>query len=183
MFPRLFSITRCMTVAALVAPVLLTAPSEASQRDKAFFKRVSGNWQGPGEIVAGKYKGTKFVCKLSGDALSAKGVGLKLDGNCRVGVFSQPMSATITKNGSTYTGKFLAGANGKGLDIRSGAVSGDKVVMTINRQKLNGAMIARLVDEKTMNITISVKVEDRMIPVIGMSLNRKTDALAVGSIE
>ena len=49
MFPRLFSITRCMTVAALVAPVLLTVPSEASQRDKAFFKPGSGTGQRQGE--------------------------------------------------------------------------------------------------------------------------------------
>ena len=183
MFSRQSPFIRCMTAAALVASALLAAPVEASQRDRAFFERVSGEWQGPGEIVAGKYKGTKFVCKLSGDALTAKGVGLTLDGNCRVGVFSQPMSATITRTGGTYTGKFLDGADGKGLDIRSGVVSGNKVVMTINRQKLNGAMIARLVDEKTMNITISVKVEDRMVPVIGMSLNRKADAMAVGSIK
>ncbi len=34
-----------------------------------------------------------------------------------------------------------------------------------------------------MNITISVKVEDTMVPVIGVSLNRQMDDIAVGSIE
>ena len=113
----------------------------------------------------------------------ASGLGIQLDGHCRVGVFKQPMSALITRAGGTYKGKFLDGAAGKGLDILSGKVSGDKVVVAINRQKLNGALVARLQDENTMNITISVKVEDKMIPVIGMSLNRKVDTMAVGSIK
>lgn len=34
-----------------------------------------------------------------------------------------------------------------------------------------------------MTVTISVKVEDQMIPVIGMSLNREEDEIAVGSIK
>jgi hypothetical protein len=34
-----------------------------------------------------------------------------------------------------------------------------------------------------MNITISVKVESRMIPVIGLSLDRNLDDIAVGSIK
>jgi len=56
-------------------------------------------------------------------------------------------------------------------------------VVGINRKKLNGAMVARLQNDTAMNITISVKVEDRMIPVIGLSLNRELDANAVGSIK
>ncbi len=44
-------------------------------------------------------------------------------------------------------------------------------------------MIARLQDDQTMNITISVKVEKTMVPVIGVSLNRKVDEIAVGSIK
>ncbi len=38
----------------------------AATRDKAFFESVAGTWKGPGEIVAGKYKGTKFTCNLIG---------------------------------------------------------------------------------------------------------------------
>ena len=34
-----------------------------------------------------------------------------------------------------------------------------------------------------MNITISVKVEETMVPVIGVSLNRQVDTIAVGSIK
>lgn len=93
------------------------------------------------------------------------------------------MSATIVRKGNSYTGKFLDGAEGKGLDVVSGSVAKDKVVVGINRKKLNGAMIARLQGEETMNITISVKVEDTMVPVIGVSLNRQMDDIAVGSIE
>jgi hypothetical protein len=165
---------------ALLAPM---QPAVASPRDKAFFDGAAGAWKGPGEIVAGKYKGTKFTCNLTGEPSADGDAGLKLDGICRVGVFKQPMSAVITQTGATYKGKFLDGADGKGLDIVSGAISGDKIVLGINRAKLNGAMIARMQDTNSMNITISVKVEDTMVPVIGLSLSRDMDQIAVGSIE
>lgn len=169
---------------ATFASAMLTAitPVEAGSRDKAFFKGVAGEWKGPGEIVAGKYKGTKFTCSLSGVA-EDKATGITLDGYCRVGVFKQPMKAVIRSAGRTYQGKFLDGAEGKGLDIVSGNVTSQKMVVGITRAKLNGAMIARLQGENTMTVTISVKVEDQMIPVIGMSLNRETEEVAVGSIK
>lgn len=169
--------------ATVVGLTAVSAPAAtAASRDKAFFQSVSGAWQGPGEIVAGKYKGTKFSCKLTGEPTNGK-AGLKLDGTCRVGLFSQPMSAVLSEAGSSYKGQFLDGASGKGLDIVSGKVSKDNVVLGINRSKLNGAMIARLESDNAMNITISVKVEDRMIPVIGMKLNRQLDDVQVGSIK
>ncbi len=44
------------------------------------------------------------------------------------------------------------------LDVTSGQVSGDKVVLGINRAKLNGAMVARVMDDnKSMNVTISAR--------------------------
>ncbi|MFN3363300.1 MAG: hypothetical protein ACK40W_04995, partial [Allorhizobium sp.] len=92
--------------------------------------------------------------------------------------FSQPMSAVISQAGGSYKGQFLDGADGKGLDIVSGQVTGNRAVMGINRAKLNGAMVARLEEGDAMNITISVKVEDRMIPVIGLKLNRQATAMA-----
>jgi uncharacterized protein (DUF2147 family) len=182
MSPRTSLIARA-SVAALLAASAFALPASAGSRDKAFFDQVTGSWQGRGEIVAGKYKGTKFACDLTGDTAPAKGAGIQLDGFCRVGVFKQPMSALITKAGGTYKGKFLDGASGKGLDITSGQVAGNKVVLGINRQKLNGAMIARLESDNKMNITISVKVEDKMVPVIGLSLDRNLDDIAVGSID
>ena len=182
MYPRTSLIARA-SAAAILAATAFALPATASPRDKAFFDQVAGNWQGSGEIVAGKYKGTKFNCDLTGESAVAKSAGIQLDGFCRVGVFKQPMSALITKAGATYKGKFLDGANGKGLDITSGQVAGNKVVVGINRQKLNGAMIARLEGSDRMNITISVKVEDKMVPVIGLSLDRNLDDIAVGSIK
>ncbi|WP_312420257.1 hypothetical protein [Shinella sp.] len=182
MYSRTSLIARA-SAAAILAASAIAFPASASQRDRAFFEQVAGNWQGAGEIVAGKYKGTKFNCDLMGSPVAAKGAGIQLDGFCRVGVFKQPMSALISKAGSTYKGKFLDGAAGKGMDIVSGQVNGNKVVVGINRQKLNGAMIARLDGDKKMNITISVKVEDKMIPVIGLSLDRNLDDIAVGSIK
>ena len=105
-----------------------------------------------------------------------------MDGSCRVGVFTQPMKARILKRGETYTGSFLDGAAGKGLDIVSGVVDSERVVLGINRQQLDGAMVARLIDPQTMNVTISVKVGDGMVPVIGMTMTRNLDSLAVGSV-
>lgn len=183
MFSRPSLIVRGVAAITLAAAVGLAAPAYSGTRDKAFFERVAGQWKGPGEIVAGKYKGTKFTCDLTGEPASGREAGIKLEGFCRVGVFKQPMSAMITQKGGKYTGKFLDGADGQGLDIVSGNVANDKVVVGINRKKLNGAMIARLHDGETMNITISVKVEDTMVPVIGVSLNRQMDNIAVGSIK
>ncbi|WEX86958.1 hypothetical protein PZN02_003296 [Sinorhizobium garamanticum] len=183
MFSRPSLIVRGVAAFALAATVGLATPASSGARDKAFFERVAGQWKGPGEIVAGKYKGTKFTCDLTGEPTSGADAGIKLDGFCRVGVFKQPMSAMITQKGNSYTGKFLDGADGKGLDVVSGNVAKDKVVVGINRKQLNGAMIARLQDAETMNITISVKVEETMIPVIGVNLNRQMDDIAVGSIK
>ncbi|RFB93933.1 hypothetical protein B5K11_12600 [Rhizobium leguminosarum bv. trifolii] len=183
MYSRKFLII-CGLAAAALSPVADVAPTAtAATRDKAFFDSVAGSWKGPGEIVAGKYKGTKFTCNLIGEPTGDSGAGIKLDGTCRVGVFKQPMTAVISQSGSTYKGKFLDGAAGKGLDVVSGAVSEDTVVVGINRAKLNGAMIARVRDDKTMNVTVSVKVESQMIPVIGLTLTRQVDEMAVGSIQ
>lgn len=182
MFSRPSLISRGVAALAFTALAGLATPVLSDSNDKAFFQQVSGQWQGPGEIVAGKYKGTKFTCDLSGNVIEGVNTGVKLDGFCRVGVFKQPMSAVITQMGSSYRGKFLDGADGKGLDIVSGNVGKDKVVVGITRKKLNGAMIARLSDPRTLNVTISVKVEDTMVPVIGVALNRQVDDMAVGSI-
>ncbi|MEX3009451.1 hypothetical protein [Hoeflea sp. TYP-13] len=174
MFSRLSLITIAVFVAGLVAPAW------AGSKDKVFFESVAGVWQGPGEIVAGKYKGTKFVCKLTGGPTTEHSVGVEMDGHCRVGVFSQKMSAFIGREGSDYTGRFLDGAKGEGLDITSGIVRGNKIVVGINRKKLNGAMVAHLEEPNTMNVTISVSVRDELIPVIGMTLSRDRQ---IGSVK
>ncbi|SFB38933.1 hypothetical protein SAMN03159496_03351 [Rhizobium sp. NFR07] len=184
MYSRIFSLFGGLAALTLATAGTALAPqAEAASRDQMFFQQVSGVWKGPGEIVAGKYKGTKFSCNLTGSPAPGGDTGMKLDGTCRVGVFQQPMSAVISQKGRGYTGKFLDGAEGKGLDIISGSVNGDKVVMGINRAQLNGAMVASLRGENKMNITISVKVADQMVPVIGLSLDRDLDSIAVGSIK
>ena len=165
-----------------VAACSAVFPAEAGSRDKLFFESVQGEWSGPGEIVDGKYKGTKFKCTLTGTAENKAG-GITLDGRCRVGVFTQPVKAVILASGRTYKGKFLDGAAGNGLDIVSGNITGQKMVVGLVRAKLNGAMIARVQGKNTMTVTISVKDGDRMRPVIGMSLQREADEMAVGSIK
>lgn len=152
----------------------------ALDRDDKFFKKVEGNWSGPGEIVAGKYKGTKFTCNFVGATPSGK-VGMSLDGSCRVGMFTQKMSAKVVRRGRAYRGKFMDGAAGEGLDITSGNVDGKRVVFSINRKQLNGAMLARLPTDDTMNVTVSVRVNRELVPVIGMRLKR-LDNSSTGSV-
>ncbi len=165
------------TVAALTASV---SDVSAADRDREFFRSIEGAWSGPGEIVAGKYKGTKFICNFKGKTPGSK-VGVSLDGTCRVGVFSQRMSASIERHRGRYRGRFMDGAAGEGLDVTSGNVSGGRVIMSLVRNSLRGAMLARLNGEDNMNVTISVRVERRMVPVIGMSLKR-VDSTSVGSV-
>ena len=139
--------------------------------DTGFFQQVQGRWVGPGEIVAGKYKGTRFNCDLVGTANNG-GSGVDLEGTCRVGVFSQPMKASIIRGGKSYKGTFLDGAAGKGLDITSGSVDGNRVVFSMMREQLKGAMLAKVSNKNQMNVTISVDVSKQMVPVIGMNLKR-----------
>lgn len=152
----------------------------AADRDQKLFQTAEGEWTGPGEVVAGKYKGTKFTCNFTGATPDGK-VGMSLEGACRVGLFTQKMSASFERRGRSYKGVFMDGADGKGLDIVAGNVDGRKVVMALNRNQLHGAMLARLPDDNTMNLTVSVRVDEELVPVIGMSLKR-TEPRAVGSV-
>jgi hypothetical protein len=179
-FARIPSLSMALAIAAATLPA---GGASAADRDQKFFESVKGNWAGPGEIVAGKYKGTKFNCTFAGSTPGAK-TGMVLDGGCRVGVFTQKMSASIERKGKTYRGTFMDGAEGKGLDVVGGNVveGGQKVVFAINRKQLNGIMQARMADAHTMNVTVSVRVEEELVPVIGMSLKR-LDSTAVGSVQ
>jgi hypothetical protein len=176
-------LSKILPLAASVAVVAgAVQPAAAGERDRQFFKSIEGTWAGGGEIVAGKYKGTKFNCTFAGST-PVKKLGMALDGGCRVGVFMQKMSASVVQSGKTgYQGKFMDGAEGSGLDIVSGnVVNSNKVVFAINRNALRGIMQARLADENSMNVTISVRVDDDMVPVIGMKLKR-VDETPVGAI-
>ncbi len=148
----------------------------AADNDQQFFRQIEGQWSGSGEIVAGKYKGTKFVCNLAGTTPETT-AGMTLDGSCRVGVFSQAMKAVITRDGKNYTGAFNDGAADKGLDVISGNVSGNRIVLGLNRKQLDGAMLARVADNNTMNVTVSVRVEKELVPVIGLNLKRTSGSV------
>lgn len=168
--------------AVAFAGLMTAAPAHAdTSRDARFFSQIEGKWRGSGEIVAGKYKGTRFTCQFDG-ATPDRELGMSLDGGCRVGLFRQKMSAKVTRQGRSYRGTFLDGAGGQGLDVTAGNVSGDRVALTLNRQDLKGAMLARLADENTLNITVSVHVGSELVPVIGMSLDR-LDRVRVGSLD
>jgi hypothetical protein len=175
---------RSLSLAALlVASVAGPHAASASDKDRPFFTSVQGEWAGGGEVIAGKYKGTKFNCTFSGSAPGRK-IGMVMDGGCRVGPFMQKMTASIeSRKGRGYHGTFLDGAAGKGLDITGGnVVDGEKVVLAINRKQLTGIMQARMAGRDTMNVTVSVHVAKQLVPVIGLSLKR-VDGTAVGSID
>lgn len=175
MFSRLFA--SLLVLGTLAATGL---PAKADQaREARFLKKIEGSWRGPGEIVAGKYKGTKFTCQLDGTN-PADELGMGLQGDCRVGVFTQKMEAFVTRSGKTYKGTFLDGALGEGLDVVAGNVTNDRMVLTLNRKDLNGAMLARLAHENQLNVTVSVRVGEELVPVIGMSLDR-IDNISVSS--
>jgi hypothetical protein len=179
--PRVrFMIARFVRLALLSAFAIGFASVSFAKDDAQFFKSVEGKWFGPGEIVAGKYKGTKFTCTLSGTKPDGK-TGISMDGQCRVGVFAQEMNAKILYSEQGYSGAFLDGAKGKGLDIVSGNVNGDRVTMALNRNKLNGAMLARMETSDLMHVSISVRVNKDMVRVIGMSLTR-VDEASTGSV-
>lgn len=166
---------------AFAAATSLSGAASGAENDEIFFRSVAGQWTGPGEVVAGKYKGTKFVCNFTGTP-EANAAGMTLDGGCRVGVFTQKMTATVKKSGGKYSGRFNDGAAGKGLDVVSGnVVNSRKVVFGLNRKTLKGAMQARLPDDNSMLVTVSVRVEQEMVPVIGMNLKR-VDGTPVGTV-
>ncbi len=149
-----------------------------------FYRGIQGRWTGPGEIVAGKYKGTKFVCDFNGITQSSAS-GMSIDGSCRVGAFNQPMNASVSRTSRGISGKFLDGEAGEGMDVTGGRYSGSKLVVDVKRKDLNGVMVARLNGNNKLNITVSVKVEKQLIPVIGMTLDRVTkaaDATVTGSL-
>ena len=171
------TVALCLMVAASAG---LAAPSHANENERHFFKRVEGAWSGPGEIVAGKYKGTKFVCSFSGKG-PQETIGMSLDGGCRVGVFNQEMSARVTRDRAGFSGTFLDGAKGKGLNVTGGSVKNNSAVFNIHRNELTGAMRAQLKGDDTMNVTISVHVDRELVPVIGMTLKR-VDARTVSSV-
>lgn len=182
MFLRAALLSAFVPFAAFAMVTNSSVDAQASEKDKRFFNKVQGNWTGPGEIVAGKYKGTRFTCNFTGETSNGK-IGVSLDGGCRVGLFTQKMSATIEHKGKQgYRGTFMDGAVGEGLDVVGGNISGQKAVLTLNRKQLDGAMLANLPDDDTMHVTVSVKVDNQLVPVIGMNLKR-VDTRTVGSID
>ena len=108
---------------------------------------------------------------------------MNVDGSCRVGVFSQPMNAFIVKHASSYSGQFLDGSKGEGMDVTGARYTKDRIIASIKRKNLNGTVITNLENPNQMKITISVKHEGRTIPVIGINLKRLTGTVVTGSVE
>ncbi len=166
----------------LSAFISFALSNSAFASDVKFFKGIEGKWSGPGEIVAGKYKGTKYICTFDGTN-PAKGDGMIIDGACRVGVFSQKMTAHITKKGSSYKGAFLDGAKGDGMDVTGGRYTRNRIIVDIIRNDLKGIMVVNLNDKNQLKATISVRHNKQLIPVIGMNLARIDTGTVTSSIK
>ena len=69
----------------------------------------------------------------------------------------------------------------RGYFVGGNVVDPQKVVFTINRNQLNGVMQARIPDDNSMTVTVAVRVNKQLVPVIGMSLKR-VDTVEVGAI-
>lgn len=160
-----------LRIVFLVISLVIGFSANAIASENQFFKSVQGKWAGPGEIVAGKYKGTRFTCVFDGISAGTK-TGMNIDGYCRVGMFSQPMNALIEKAGGGYRGRFLDGEAGEGMDIVGGKYTADRLVVNIKRKDLVGVMVASKANQNHMQFTISVKVDGKLVPVIGMRLDR-----------
>jgi len=179
-------VMRRTLLSSLAAGILaFSLPFAAQANEAQFYRDIQGKWQGPGEIVAGKYKGTKFTCNFNGLTASAK-TGLSIDGNCRVGMFTQPMNASVERSARGFIGKFLDGEAGEGMDVVGGRYTPSKLIVDIKRKDLRGVMVASLKGEDKLNITISVRVEKQLVPAIGMTLDRVSrvgsDQIVTGTV-
>jgi len=147
-------------------------------RERVFLQSFEGQWSGAGEIVSGKYKGTRFHCNFVG-AAQTREVGLSLDGHCRAGLFGQAMKAQITRRPSgAFLGYFNDGARAQGMDITAARIGADHMQFDLNRQNLQGTMLARLETQDEMSIILSVKVMDEFVRVVGLNLKRDNKRLA-----
>jgi len=132
-----------------------------------------GDWSGTGKVIAGKYKGAKFNCALSGAAEDTI-IGMTLEGRCRSGIFSQAMKARIVRGTQGYYGTFNDGARRNGLDITAGKVSKNHMILSLYHEKLNGVMTAHLKNTASLDITLAVQVQNALVPLIDMKLKRST---------
>nr|WP_272210797.1 hypothetical protein [Marinicella sp. W31]MDC2876713.1 hypothetical protein [Marinicella sp. W31] len=93
------------------------------------------------------------------------------------------MTAVFIRDEDGYRGRFLDGEKGDGLEVTGGSVNDGKAVISLKREDVEGALVTRLVSADDLNITLLIKGSTRYVPVIGLSLKRQTDPLAVGSID
>lgn len=170
-----------LLIAALAAALPASALAESD--DDAFFRQVAGKWTGPGKIVEGKLKGTHFKCELDGLPVTGEEGGFKLDGKCRAGLFSHPITAVFIRDGDSYRGQFLDGEDGEGLAVTGGSIEDQKAVISLRRKEVEGALVTSMQSENDLNITLLIKGGTRYVPVIGLSLKREGDPFTVGAIK
>jgi len=173
-------VSACLTsflfgLALLAAGRAAQAAPAAAGDNAAFLQSVRGAWSGQGQVVAGRYKGVKFSCRVT--APDAAGLSaMQFNGSCRAGIFSQPIKASISRVGGTYQGSFNEGAQGNGMDITAGQIENNRMILQLHREKLQGSMTAQLSGANLMHITLAVQIDDESIPVIGMDLTRTAPA-------
>ena len=157
----------------IISIAILCSPAYAGV--ETFFEDIKGEWAGNGEVVAGKWEKTRFHCSFKG--IATLKTAMELTGKCRSSIFTQPITANLkqTEDGS-FKGNFLGGVDGNknGINIISGKLKGNKLIVQLNRKKLFGAMVINHTNPNTIEVTISVQFKEKLIPFIGLTLNRKT---------
>ena len=124
---RLFSSTLLFAACAFL---VLAGSATASERN--FYRSIQGKWTGPGEIVAGKYKGTKFICTFAGIAPdSANGIDRVID------------RAELNRRGGFPTASYL-------VNLRSGFTFGYDARGPLVRDVPAGGMHGYLPDVAAM---------------------------------
>ena len=64
-----------------------------------------------------------------------------------------------------------------------GRYTNSRLVVNIKRKNLNGVMVANLSDPNQLKVTISVKHEGKLVPVLGMALKRQPGSVITGSLQ
>lgn len=169
-------ITKYKTIIIAVVSIVIAnnANAEINQQKqdiKKYFKSIEGTWEGNGEVIAGKYKDTKFKCTLNGK--TPKKIGMDIEGNCKIGIFNQKITAKITRHHDHYRGTFLGGAEKYGLDVVSGKLSNDIFIAALVRENINGSIIVNATHKNKMGIYIAVEVNERFYPIIELELDKQ----------
>ena len=164
----------CRFITKICMILTLATAQNADAQDinmNEYFESIQGKWAGKGEVIAGKYKNTKFICNINGK--TPETIGMDIDGDCRIGFISQKISAFVEKNHNLYRGEFLGGAEGNGLDIIGGVLKDEKFTAYLVRDNLGGTIEINGQKKDNMKIDIAIEYQEQLYPIIVLNMVRE----------